>query len=290
MDYMIRGTLEKYPVRFSIGRTTDTVEKMNRIHNTTPTAAAAAGRALTAVALMSFMLKNDNDKISAVISGDGEIGRIIATSGIDAKVKCDILNPGIQLMINDKGKLDVARAVGKGSLTVIRDMGLKEPHVGHIELVSSEIGEDFTYYFAVSEQIPSIVSLGVLVSADYKVEQAGGFIVQVMPDCEEEIIAYLEEKAGSIKPVTSLLSAGLDCEGIAKEMFGEYKFKVTEIKKVEYYCDCSKERIEKALIAMGKSELEALIEDQGNAEIKCHFCNKLYEFSRDELERLRESM
>jgi molecular chaperone Hsp33 len=286
MDYIYRGSLVDFPIRFFIGDTTNTIEDMRKIHNTTATASAASGRILTASALMSFILKNDNDKLSIIVDGDGEIGRIISTTDINANVKCDIKNPIIDLMVNNKGKLDVAKAVGKGIMTITYDNGFKEPYSGMIELVTSEIGDDLTNYFLKSEQIPSVVGLGVLVDKDSSIKRSGGFIIQVMPNCDEEIIDYIENKISNIKSVTNLFDEAGSKEEILNNIFGDYKYKITEKKELNYNCDCSKKKVEKALVAVGKKELQNLLESDEKIEVKCHFCNTLYKFTKNDIREI----
>jgi molecular chaperone Hsp33 len=286
VEKLIRGSLKDFPVRFFAVNSTTTIKKMKDIHSTTPTATAAAGRVLTATILLSSILKNDTDKVSIIVEGDGDIGRIIATSGIEPEVKCDIFNPQIELMIKENGKLDVARAIGKGYFTVTYDTGNNKPYSGRIELLTSEIGEDLAYYFAKSDQIPSVVSLGVLVGKGGEVINAGGFIIQLMPGCDESMIPYLEEKVNSMKPLTSMFSDGYSMKDIINELFEDYDYTIHSEKDVKYYCDCSTEKIEKALIAIGKEELEDILSEQDNIELKCHFCNSKYNYSKDRIKEI----
>lgn len=286
MDKIICCTLNDFPVRFYIALTTKTVETMNTIHQTTPTAAAAAGRTLTAALLMGAMLKNQDDILTVTIKGDGEIKRIIATANNNGEAKCEILNPATGIYSTENHKLDVSRIVGKGTLTVIKDIGLKQPYMGQVELVSGEIAEDFAYYFAKSEQTPSIVSLGVFVRKDYSVIAAGGFIIQLMPDCPEEMIEYLEKKTCGIKPVTSMLLDGFDETDIAREIFADYAFHVTKKIDASYKCNCSEEKIIKVLLALGKEELEDILAQGEDIELRCHFCNTLYKVTLEKIEQL----
>ncbi|MEN8907410.1 MAG: Hsp33 family molecular chaperone HslO [Clostridiales bacterium] len=290
MDYLIRGTLKKFPVRFFIANTTKTVENMNLIHNTTPTSSAAAGRVLTATVLMGSMLKNRSDKLSIIIEGDGKLNKVIATSGNDLKVKCEIYNPNVGLMINKFDKIDVAKAVGKGFLTVTYDSGEKEPYSGKTELITSEIGEDIAYYYLKSEQIPSVVSLGVLIDRETKIKSAGGFIIQIMPDCSEDIINFLEKRVNSIQSISQLIDSGMSCEEISKEIFKDYEFNIHENNSIEYFCDCSKTKVEKVLISLGKNKLNEIIYEDKKIEVKCHFCNTTYNFNEIDIHNLLKTI
>ncbi len=286
MDKIICCTLTDHPVRFYIAVTTQAVEKMNELHQTTPTAAAAAGRVLTGTALMGAMLKYDDNLLTVTVKGDGEIKRITATADRNGNIKCEILNPATGIYLNEKGKLDVRRVVGSGSLSVIKDIGLKQPYVGQVELPSGEIAEDFAYYFAKSEQTPSIVSLGVFVLKDYSVAAAGGFIVQLMPDCGDEMISYLENKSAQIKSVTQMLLEGYDELKIAEEIFGGMPYEITRSIEVNYICNCSEEKIIKVLTALGKEELEDIIAEGKSIELRCHFCNTLYTMPIEKIQEI----
>ena len=282
-------TLKDYPVRVYVGITTNMVQEMNLLHDTTPTAAAAAGRTLTATALMASMLKNEKDVITAIVKGDGEIGTITATANNLGEAKCEITNPYTEVSFNEKRKLDVKKVVGKGSLTVIKDTGLSTPYVGKVELVSGEIAEDFTYYFATSEQTPSAVSLGVFVDTDLNVSHAGGFILQLMPDCPDDIIDYIDEKLNDFPTFTSLLQLGLEHKGIMKQIFDNYEYNEIESKDIKYFCDCSEKKIEKVLFALGREELCSIIEENEDIEVVCHFCNKKYNVSIEKLKELADN-
>ena len=244
---------------------------------------AAMGRALTAVAIMGSMLKAENDLVSIQIKGDGPGGGLTVTSDSKSNVKGYPYNPMVDIPLKPNGKLDVQGALGYGTLTIIKDMGLKEPYVGQIPLVSGEIAEDLTYYFAKSEQTPSAVALGVLVDRDYTIKQSGGFIIQMMPDADEEIVDRLENKLSTMESVTSMLEKGMSCEDILEAVAGEFNPHILDRIPVEYNCNCSKKKVEKALISLGKKELAKIIEEDGKASLHCHFCNKDYEFNRDEL-------
>ncbi len=286
-DEIICGTLKEYPVRFYIATTTETVQTMNRIHDTTPVAAAAAGRILTAAAIMGAMMKNEQDFLTVTVKGDGEIGRVTATANAASEVKCEILNPHTGVYFNEKGKLDVGKIVGSGTLCVIRDIGLKQPYVGQVELVSGEIAEDIAYYYVKSEQIPSVVALGVFVRKDLTVVASGGYFIQLMPGCDESIITYLEEKAASLPSVTSMMLEGCDAAEIANRIFCDYEYEVMKTNQVRYVCNCSESKIEKMLMALGREELQSIIDDGETIEVLCHFCNKKYLVT---VEQIRELM
>ncbi|MFA0816183.1 MAG: Hsp33 family molecular chaperone HslO [Anaerofustis sp.] len=288
-DQMIMGTLRDYPVRFYIAVTTEAVQTMNAIHETTPVAAAAAGRVLTAAGLMGAMMKNKEDLLTLTVKGDGEIGRITAVANNAAEVKCEILHSRTGVYFNEKRKLDVARVVGNGTLSVIRDIGLKQSYVGQVELISGEIAEDVAYYFAKSEQTPSMVALGVFVRKDLRVVAAGGYIIQLMPDCDEEMISFLESKAAALPSVTSMILDGYDAEGIAKMVFGEYEYELLGQIEPVYHCSCSEERIDKMLLALGEEELTAILEEGEEIEVVCHFCNTKYLVGIPRIRALLES-
>lgn len=283
MSKIITGMMKDYPVRFYIGNMTDLVQEMQRLHQSSHVASAAAGRAIMGTAIMSAMLKNDSDKITTVIDGDGPIGKIVTTAYYNGDIKCDIYNPSVPLMTNPNGKLDVASAVGNGTMLVIRDLGLKQQYSGRTNLITSEIGDDFSFYFYKSEQVPSVVSLGVLTDMDGSIKAAGGFIVQVMPDCPKEIIDYLESWIPLIDPISTMIDDGKDEDDIARHIFTQHEFIMTGYRDVRYRCDCSRERLETVLLAMGRDEILATIEETGKAEVKCHFCNREYVFSEAEL-------
>ena len=288
-DRMISCTLKDYPVRFVIAITTQTVQKMNKIHHTTPTAAAAAGRTLTGTALMGSMLKNDEDLLTVTVKGNGDIGRITATADRFGQVKCEILNPESGVYTKDNGKLDVQKVVGQGTLTVIKDIGMRHPSMGEVDLISGEIAEDFAYYFAKSEQIPSIVALGVFVRRDLSIAAAGGYMIQLMPDCSEEMIDFLEQKAQSIRSITDMLLDGYDEDTIAHEIFDHYAYDVKKTTPIQYVCNCSLDKIHKVLLSLGHNELEDIISSGRDIEIVCHFCNKKYNVTIGEIKELIES-
>ncbi|MGE5633504.1 MAG: Hsp33 family molecular chaperone HslO [Caulobacteraceae bacterium] len=288
-NYLIRGASTDESIRFFSCITTNLVEEARRIHDCYPVAAAALGRMLTAGSMMGVMLKSDKDTVTLQINGRGSAGTIVVVSNNTGNPRGYIGNPHVEVMLKDNGKLDVGRAVGvDGVLTVIKDLGLKEPYVGTVPIVSGEIGDDLSAYFSSSEQTPTAVGLGVYVEVDGSVSAAGGFILQLMPEADERTISKLEEKLAKVKSITDMINSGLDAEGIMKDILGDIEFKVYEKKEIVYECTCNKERLEKALISIGKKELEELIEEQGNAELVCHFCNKKYHFDRDEMVKILE--
>ena len=287
-DYMIRATAANGQVRAFAATTRDLTEYARNAHNTSPVVTAALGRTMTAAVMMGSMLKGDKELLTVKIQGDGPIGSITVTADSHCHVKGYAQNPMVLIPANSIGKLDVAGAIGKGVLSVIKDIGLKDPYVGQTDLVSGEIAEDLTYYFAVSEQTPSSVGLGVLMNKDNTVRQAGGFIIQLMPDASEETISALEKRLAKVSSVTAMLDSGKTPEDILQELLGEFGVEITEKTETRFACNCSKERMEKALISIGKKELEELIEDQGEAELTCQFCDNKYHFNKKELEDLLE--
>ncbi len=287
-DYLIRGTAAGGQVRVFGATTKDLVEKARESHNTSPVATAALGRLLTAGAMMGTMMKNQDDLLTLKIDCDGPIGGLTVTADSKGNVKGYVNNPLVVLPSNDKGKLDVGGALDIGVLSVIQDIGLKEPYVGQTILVSGEIAEDLTYYYATSEQTPSSVALGVLMNRDNTVKQAGGFIIQLMPDASEEVVSALEKRVGEISSVTSLLDEGMSPEEILGQILGDMDLEITDRTGTRFFCDCHKERVEKALISIGRQELQSMIDDGKPVEINCHFCNANYEFTVEELRGLLE--
>lgn len=287
-DYIIRATAAQGQIRAFAATTRDVVETARQDHNTSPVATAALGRLLTAGAMMGSMMKHEDDLLTLKIEGDGPIGGLTVTADSMGSVKGYVNNPFVVLPCNDKGKLDVGGALGIGVLSVIQDIGLKEPYVGQTILVSGEIAEDLTYYYATSEQTPSSVALGVLMNKDNTVRQAGGFIIQLMPGASEEIIGTLETRLGEISSVTSLLDEGKTPEEILEQILGDIELEITDRLATRFYCNCDKHRVEKALISIGKQELKAMIDDGKPIEINCHFCNTSYEFTVEELKELME--
>lgn len=285
-DYIIRGTAADSQIRVFAATTKEMVEYARSVHNTSPVATAALGRLLTAGSLMGSMMKGENDILTLQIKGGGPIGGITVTADSSANVKGYVNNPGVMLPPNAKGKLDVAGAVGVGFLNVIKDMGLKEPYSSQTVLQTSEIAEDLTYYFATSEQVPSAVGLGVLMEKDNTVKQAGGFMIQLMPFADEKMIDRLEEKLKNITSVTSMLDAGYTPEMILETIVGEFGFEILDKIPTKFECNCSKHRIEKAIISIGKKDLQEIINDGEDIEVNCHFCNTHYNFNIGELKEL----
>lgn len=285
-DYIVRATAAGNQIRAFAATTKDTVEAARQAHNTSPVATAALGRLLTAGTMMGSMMKNESDLLTLQIQCDGPIGGLTVTADNQGRVKGYVNNPEVLIHANAKGKLDVAEALGLGILNVIKDMGLKEPYVGQTILHTSEIAEDLTYYFATSEQIPSSVGLGVLMNKDNTVRQAGGFIVQVMPFVEDAVVDHLEENIKKIDSVTAMLDRGYTPEQILKEVLQGMDVEFTDQMPAEFYCNCSKERVERALISIGRKELQSLISEGKEVEMNCHFCNRNYTFSIEELKEL----
>lgn len=285
-DYIIRATAANNQIRAFAATTRELVEAERGTHNTSPVATAALGRLLTAGAMMGIMQKGEQDIVTLQIKSGGPINGITVTADSKGNVKGYVGNPGVMLPPNAKGKLDVAGAVGVGILNVIRDMGMKDPYVGQTALQTSEIAEDLTYYFATSEQVASSVGLGVLMEKDNTVKRAGGFIIQLMPFTDEEVIRKLEEKLSGVASVTGLLDAGMGPEEILDELLGDLGLEITEKVPTQFYCNCSKERVEKALISIGKKDIEEMIADGKDIEVNCHFCNTNYNFTVDELKAI----
>ena len=285
-DYIVRATAAGSQIRAFDAVTRDVVETARKAHNTSPVATAALGRLLTAGAMMGVMMKGEKDILTLQVQGDGPLKGITVTADSRGRVKGYVGNPDVMLPPNARGKLDVAGAVGHGIINVIKDMGLKEPYSGQVALQTSEIAEDLTYYFAVSEQVPSAVGLGVLMNRDNTVRQAGGFIIQVMPFAEESTIAKLEENVQKIQSVTALLEEGHTAESLLEKVLEGFDIEITDQISTEFYCNCSKERVEKALISIGKKDLRELIQEGRPAELNCHFCNTNYVFSVEELKEI----
>ena len=287
-DYLLRATAAQGQIRAFAATTRDVVETARAAHNTSPVATAALGRLLTAGAMMGIMMKGEDDLLTLKIQGDGPIEGLTVAADSKGDVKGYVFNPSVMLPPNAKGKLDVGGALGVGVLSVIRDIGLKEPYVGQTILVTGEIAEDLTYYFATSEQTPSSVALGELMNKDNTVRQAGGFILQMMPGAQEEVISRLENKLKEITSVTQLLDEGKTPEMILDYVLGEFGLEINEKLPTRFYCNCTRERVEKALVSVGRKELQEMIDDGKPVEVNCHFCNKNYTFSVEELKKLYE--
>ncbi|MBO5852452.1 MAG: Hsp33 family molecular chaperone HslO [Clostridia bacterium] len=267
--------------------TTDIVNKAEQIHGTSAVVTAALGRLLTAGSMMGNMLKGKDDTITLRVNGDGPTGSLIVVSDFNGDVRGYVQNPVVELPLNLKGKLDVGGAVGKnGLLYVLKDLGLKEPFSGSVPLVSGEIAEDITSYYALSEQIPTVCALGVLVNPDLSVKAAGGYIIQLLPAASDATIDKLEKSITEMASVTSMLSNGMTPEEIVKTALKDFEVEVLYSQDIEYKCNCSKERVSKALISLGKEELTELAQEKEETEISCHFCDKVYKFTSDELKKL----
>jgi len=283
-DYIVRGIGQ---IRVFAATTRNVVETARQHHEMSPIATVALGRLLTGGAMMGTMMKNDSDVVTIQIKGNGPIGAMTVTADSKGRVKGFVANPQVMLPLKD-GKLDIAGALGLGVLSVIKDIGLREPYVGDTILVTSEIADDLTYYFATSEQVPSSVGLGVLMNKDNTVEQAGGFIIQLMPDAKEETIEKLEARIKEVKSVTQLLEEGMTPEEILEHILGDMGLEILDKTPTEFYCNCSKERVAMAIMSVGKDEIDQMIEEGNPIEVKCHFCNTAYNFSIDDLKHLRE--
>ena len=269
----------------------DIVERARNIHKLLPMATAALGRTLLGASLLGDMLKEEKGALTLQIKGGGPLGTILAVSDHGGNVRGYVQNPQVELMEQRPGKLDVGAAVGlDGTLTVIKDIGLKEPYVGSIGLFSGEIADDLAMYFVESEQIPTACALGVLVGLDQSVTAAGGYLIQLLPGAGEDIIEKIEAGVRAMGPVSAALAGGLDGEGLLRSVLGDFQLEILEKHPVEYRCYCSQDRVSRALISMGRKELSALIQEQGRAELTCQFCDQVYQFSREELEQLLEEM
>lgn len=288
-DHIIKATAANAQIRAFAITSKEIVETARKAHNTSPVMTAALGRLLSAAAMMGSMMKGDKDILTLQIKGDGPAGGLTVTADSHGNVKGYANNPDVILPANELGKLDVGGAIGNGFLGVIKDLGLKEPYVGQTVLQTGEIAEDLTYYFVVSEQTPSSVGLGVLMEKNNTVKQAGGFIVQLMPFAEEEVIDKLEENLMKIKPVTTMLDEGMTPTQILETVLDGLDLQVTEECDCRFFCNCDKPRVEKALISIGKEELQSMIDEGKTIEVNCHFCNRNYEFTVEELKGMVEN-
>lgn len=285
-DYIVRATAAEGQVRAFAALTTEIVETARNNHNTSPVATAALGRLLTAGAIMGVMMKGEKDLLTLRIECQGPIEGLLVTANAKGDVKGYPFNPDVMLPPNEKGKLDVGGALDLGVLSVIKDIGLKEPYIGQTILVTSEIAEDLTYYFANSEQVPSSVALGVLMNKDNTVRQAGGFIIQLLPGASDEVIDKLEARLGEISSITALLDAGKTPEEILDDLLGDFGLEILDKIPTRFHCDCDKRRVEKALISVGRRELQEMINDGQTIEVGCQFCNQMYAFTVDELKEM----
>ena len=282
-DYLVRATAAGETVRAFAVRSTEMTAVARETHMTLPVVTAALGRLLSAGAMMGSMMKGENDKLTLQMKGDGPIGMLTVTADSHGNIKGFPANPAVDIPRKYAGKLDVGGAIGKGVLTVIMDLGLREPYNGQVEIQTGEIGDDLAYYFTVSEQTPSAVGLGVMVDTDSSVKHSGGFIIQIMPDAEEETIAAIEKRVADAPSVTSMMEEGLKPEDILEYYLGGMGLTINETSPVRFHCDCSRERVSRALATLSRRDLEDIINDGEEIEVKCYFCNSAYKFGIDEL-------
>lgn len=291
MDKLIRGNSTDGAIRVFTAITTDTINEAHRIHNTSATASAALGRLLTAGAILGgAQLKSETDSLTLQINGDGPLGMMTVVANANSEVRGYVENPMADLPVNSRGKLDVSGVIGKGFLSVIRDLDLKEPYIGRTPLISGEIAEDLTYYYAKSEQIPTAIALGVLVDTDLSIKAAGGYMIQLMPEATDEVADKLTEIIENLPPVTDMIVNGMSAEDIAFAVTNGFDMLLElNAPAPQYKCNCSRKRMERALISLGKKEISDIIEEQGEAEMTCRFCDNIYNFSKDELTKLMDS-
>ena len=285
-DYIVRATSADMQVRAFAITSREMVEHARKIHNTSPVATDALGRLLSAGAMMGSMMKADEDILTIIVQGDGPLGGMTVTADSHANVKGFVNNPNVLIPPNYAGKLDVGAAIGYGTLTVTKDLGLKEPYASQVPLGTSEIAEDLTFYFAKSEQVPSAVGLGVLMNKENTVRRAGGFIIQLMPFASEEVISVLENRIEKIHSVTDMLEKGMAPEDLLKEVLGDLGVDITDKIPTKFYCNCSKERVSKALVSISKKDLDEMIADGKDIEVNCHFCNTNYVFTPEDLKKI----
>ena len=285
-DYIVRGHAAGGTVRAFAADTTDTVAEAMERHFTYPVVTAALGRLLTAGAMMGSMMKGEDDLITLTVKGDGPIGNITVSADSHGNVKGFAGNPQVEVPDKYAGKLDVGTAVGRGTLSVVMDLGLSDPYNGTVELQTGEIADDLAYYFTVSEQTPSAVGLGVMIDTDASVKHSGGFIIQMMPDVSEETISSVESKLADLKPVTSMMDEGMTPEMILEHILGDLGLEITERSDVRFHCNCSKERVSEALATLKPGDIQEMIDDGETIEVKCFFCNTAYNFTVDELKEL----
>ena len=291
MDYMIRGINKEKSFRIFAIKSTDVVEEARRNHQTSPTASAALGRTLTIGLMMGYMMKNDKDKLTVKINGGGPLGTILVTSDNKGNIKGYVDHPEVDVARKENGKLDVGAAVGiNGKITVIKDIGLKDPYIGTSDIVTGEIAEDLALYYFLSEQTSSAIAAGVLVNPDESIKSAGGLIVQPLPDISDECIKKLEELFAKMKSVSEYFDTENSIEDIVSDIFTDFDIKITEKIPVQFKCDCSNERIDGVLVSLGKEELEKIIKEDKGAEITCSFCSKKYKYNEEELEKIVKSI
>ena len=287
MGYILRAIDETETIKISAAITTDVVEEAAKIHKLSKTTSAALGRVLTAAAIIGSWQKNEKDSITLSINGNGPAGKIVATCKNDGYVKGYVTNPGADLPTREAdGKIDVAGIVGEGNLTLVMDTGMKKPYTGTVNLTTGEIAEDLAVYFLQSDQVPSAVGLGVLVDVDYSIKAAGGFIIQLMPDATEEQISKLEENLKGLPSVTSILDEYHDAEKLIEILMKDIDFKILEKREITYKCNCSREKVEDAIVSVGPREIEEILREDKKAEVSCYFCDKVYNFDESDLERM----
>ena len=289
-DRIVRATAANGSIRAFCATTRDLVEYARSIHETSPVVTAALGRLLTAGAIMGSMQKGEDDLLTLQLRGAGPMKGITVTADSKANVKGYPIVNDVLLPANSRGKLDVAGAIGVGILTVIKDMGLKEPYSGQVELISGEIAEDLAYYFTSSEQVPSAVALGVLMNKNNTVKQAGGLIIQALPGAGDEELTYLEEKLSAIPSMTQMLDEGMSPEEILEDILGDKGLEILDTVPTAFKCNCDRARVEKVVISLGRSELKKIVDEGEPIELKCHFCNKAYSFSTEELGNIYNSL
>ncbi len=288
-DILTKAVTKNGLIRIYAVNSKNIVGAAQSYHQTLPLATAALGRLLTGATLMGSMMKEENSSLTLQMHGDGPLGRVLAVANSKGEVKGYVEEPIADLPLNSKGKIDVGGGIGQGYLSVVKDLRLKEPYIGQVPIQTGEIGDDIAFYFAQSEQVPSLVALGVLVDRDYSVKQAGGFIVQIMPDCDEFNLHKFEKAAENITSVTSMLEKGLSNEELIREIMKDFEIDILENTNVAYVCDCSDERMRRGITSLGKREIQDIIDEQGEAEIVCQFCNKTYLYNKDELEKMRDN-
>ena len=287
MGYILRAIDETETIKISVAITSDVVEEAARIHKLSKTTSAALGRVLTAAAIIGSWQKNEKDSITLSIKGNGVAGSIVATCKNDGFVKGYVTNPMADLPIRESdGKIDVAGIVGEGNLTLTIDTGMKKPYTGTVNLTTGEIAEDLAVYFLQSDQVPSAVGLGVLVDIDYSIKAAGGFIIQLMPDATEEQISKLEENLKGLPSVTSILDQYHDAEKLIEILMKDIDFKILEKRDIAYKCNCTREKVEDAIVSVGPKEIEEILREDKKAEVSCYFCDKVYNFDESDLERM----
>ncbi|MGM7703716.1 Hsp33 family molecular chaperone HslO [Pseudalkalibacillus sp. Hm43] len=284
-DYLVKALAFNGNIRAFAVDTTEMIREAQRRQGTLPTASAALGRAMTASTMMASMLKGESNKLTVKIEGDGPLGPIIVDANVQGETRGYVSNPLVHFDLNAKGKLDVARAVGKnGHLSVVKDLGMRDKFTGQVPLVSGELGEDFTYYFVSSEQIPSAVAVGVLVNPDNTVLASGGFVIQVMPGAQDEMITFIEKRLENLDPVSKMIEAGHTPEQLLYNVLGEENVKILSTSPVAFKCTCSRERFADAIISLGEDEITDMIQEDGKADAKCHFCNEEYHYTKEDLE------